>query len=253
MSGARLDEELEAYYLDAKEKLFAGDFQEAVDGFERALEVNPKNAAAHLELGLIYYEHLQNYVSAIYHFKKMLDLRPDHMMAGQIRDHVKRCEMDFASSANLGPLNQNTETRMKKLVQLKDSLTSKVKTLEGQLSQMREVLSVQRDALIKSRIPVDDSSQPDPPSASPEPSGGRLEASAGSHRNAGRLVNETASPSSRRVRKHVVRSNDNFYALSRHYGVGLKVIEAANPGVNSRKLSIGQVINVPYPTATASR
>ena len=42
MATARMDEEREAYFLDAKEKLFAEDFSEAVIGFEKALEVNPE-------------------------------------------------------------------------------------------------------------------------------------------------------------------------------------------------------------------
>ena len=254
MSVARVDEEREAYYMDAKEKLFAGDYEEAAIGFERALEVNPKNAAAHLELGLLHYEHLHNYVSAIYHFRKMLELRPDHLMAGQIKDHLTRCEMDFASSIHLGPINQNTETRIRNLVETKEGLEEKVQSLEGQLRQMRSVLAAQSNDL-----------------KTAQENAGQRRQTVGSD-NGNERTNQLSKPAVERVsaiessqtdltpvsttptyRKHMVRANDSFYKLSRKYGVTPKVIADVNPGIDSTKLQIGQVLNIPYPTATASR
>lgn len=254
MSVARVDEEREAYYMDAKEKLFAGEYEEAAIGFERALEVNPKNAAAHLELGLLYYEHLPNYVSAIYHFRKMLDLRPDHAMAGQIEEHLTRCEMDFASSIHLGPLNQNTETKIRNLVKAKSELEEKVQSLEGQLQQMRSVMVAQSNALKAVQENASQAQQASTPRNGSEQM----------HQNVKPAVGDDSSNNSQqssvspvatkpKYRKHVVRANDSFYKLSRKYGVTPKAIAAVNQGVDSTKLQIGQVLNIPYPTATASR
>jgi len=251
-SVGRVDEEREAYYLDAKEKLFALDYQAAVVGFERALEVNPKNAAAHLELGLIYYEHLKDYVSAIYHFNKMLQLRPNHLMAGQIEDHVKRCKMDFASSANLGPLNHNTEIKMKKLVEENGALESKVKNLEGQLAQMREVLVLQKNALNQKRQEAEGRQAKDQ-MVSLERRSGNAVVPGGSNAPSELRPRSRPTPNRPKYQKHVIRSKDHFYSLSRQYGVSVNAIKAANPGVDSRSLQIGQVVNVPYPTTTASR
>ena len=250
MATARMDEEREAYFLDAKEKLFAEDFGEAVIGFEKALEVNPRNAAAHLELGLIHYQHIHDYAAAIYHFRKMLDLRPDHMMAGQIRDHLERCKMDFASSVNLGPLNQHTEARMKRLVEEKDGLLEKVGQMEGQLAQMREVLAVQSQALKSARQKV-------PADASPALAGQKASFGPVAKEPDAGVASEPSTPgrslTEEKYRKHVIRSNDNFYKLAQYYGLGLKAIEQANPGIDSTRLQIGQVINIPFPTTTASR
>lgn len=44
---------------------------------------------------------------------------------------------------------------------------------------------------------------------------------------------------------HVVAKNDSFYTMSKKYGVSMKAIEAANPGVDSAKLKIGQKLNIP--------
>lgn len=250
MATARMDEEREAYFLDAKERLLAEDFTEAVLGFEKALEVNPQNAAAHLELGLVHYQETHDYAAAIYHFNKMLELRPDHVMASRIREHLERCRMDFASSVNLGPLNQHTEARLKRLVEERDELREKVSQMEGQVVQLREVLKATRQApaqMTQAREPDLAGSGSTSPSLS-----GASEAT-----EASTLTSSQSAPArplgQEKFRKHVIRSNDNFYKLAQHYGIDLKAMEQANPGLNSTKLQIGQVINVPYPTTTASR
>lgn len=52
---------------------------------------------------------------------------------------------------------------------------------------------------------------------------------------------------------HVVAKNDSFYTMSKKYGVGMKAIEAANPGVDSTKLKIGQKINIPAAAPKAAK
>ena len=46
--------------------------------------------------------------------------------------------------------------------------------------------------------------------------------------------------------QHTVMPNDNFWTIARDYpGVSAKDIAAANPGVDSRKLKVGQVLQLP--------
>ena len=44
---------------------------------------------------------------------------------------------------------------------------------------------------------------------------------------------------------HTVASGETFSTIARKYGVSVAAIEAANPGVESSKLKIGQKINLP--------
>jgi uncharacterized coiled-coil protein SlyX len=44
---------------------------------------------------------------------------------------------------------------------------------------------------------------------------------------------------------HTVRAGDNFSRIAGQYGVTVSAIEVANPGVDSRKLGIGQQIKIP--------
>jgi len=44
---------------------------------------------------------------------------------------------------------------------------------------------------------------------------------------------------------HVVRQGDTLWALSRHYGVTLNMVEEHNPGITNRYLKIGETIVIP--------
>jgi len=47
------------------------------------------------------------------------------------------------------------------------------------------------------------------------------------------------------AKTHVVAKGDSFSTMAKKYNVGVKAIEAANPGVDSTKLKIAQKINIP--------
>lgn len=49
--------------------------------------------------------------------------------------------------------------------------------------------------------------------------------------------------------KYVVQPGDSFYTIAKNHGVSQKAIEAANPGVDPKKLKPKQEINLPAPSA----
>jgi LysM repeat protein len=58
-------------------------------------------------------------------------------------------------------------------------------------------------------------------------------------------------PPAAAVTEHKIQQGESFSTLASHYGVSVKTIQAANPGVYSTKLMIGQVLNLP-PKVTAA-
>jgi LysM repeat protein len=54
------------------------------------------------------------------------------------------------------------------------------------------------------------------------------------------------------VTEHVVARGDSFYSIGKKYGVTMKAIADANPGVDSSKLQIGQKLNIPAATTPVS-
>jgi len=52
--------------------------------------------------------------------------------------------------------------------------------------------------------------------------------------------------------EYIVKSGDSFYTIAKNHGTTTKAIEAANPGVDSRRLQIGQKLVLPPPSATTT-
>src|SRR5512140_2381398 len=71
------DEEKEPHFLSGKNRVNAMDYARAAEAFEKALEINPRSAAAHFELGWIYErKETEDPAAAIYHYERFLKLRP---------------------------------------------------------------------------------------------------------------------------------------------------------------------------------
>lgn len=67
-------------------------------------------------------------------------------------------------------------------------------------------------------------------------------------------TSETAQPSATQpgtVTQHKIAKGETFAKLAKEYKVSVKAIQAANPGVDSSKLKIGQTIQIPAPAAMA--
>jgi LysM repeat protein len=54
------------------------------------------------------------------------------------------------------------------------------------------------------------------------------------------------------AREHVIVKGDTFGSLATKYGVTVKALQAANPGVDATRLRIGQKVKVPAKAATAN-
>jgi LysM repeat protein len=52
---------------------------------------------------------------------------------------------------------------------------------------------------------------------------------------------------------HVIAKGEFFAVIAKKYGVSVKAIEGANPGVDSTKLKIGQKLNIPAPAPKAAK
>jgi LysM repeat protein len=65
----------------------------------------------------------------------------------------------------------------------------------------------------------------------------------------------TPAPAQVAARQYAILKGDSFYKIARANGVSLKALTDANPGVNSAKLKVGQVLQLPVgaePSATVS-
>jgi len=63
-------------------------------------------------------------------------------------------------------------------------------------------------------------------------------------------VSDVGAPA---VTEHKIQKGDSFSTLATKYGVTVKAIQAANPGVDSTKLKIDQVVKIPAPAPAAAK
>src|SRR5215467_15767095 len=88
------DEEKEPHFLEGKARVNSLDYAGAIESFEKALEVNPKSASAHFELGCLCDQREADPAAAIYHYDRYLRLRPQAENAEIVRTRILGCKQE---------------------------------------------------------------------------------------------------------------------------------------------------------------
>jgi tetratricopeptide (TPR) repeat protein len=91
-------DERDPYLKRALARKNMDDIDGAIDLLNKALDRKPDLARAHLELGLLYDAQKQDYIRAIYHYKRYLELRPDAEKKKLIEDLIRQARLSFAAS-----------------------------------------------------------------------------------------------------------------------------------------------------------
>lgn len=136
-----LSDEAEREHPDmkkARELEAAGDTGAAKTVYEFILGRDPFMARAHLDLAFLLDKAGQDYVGAIYHFRRYLALRPETEKKAMIEDHVR-----LATLALVGTVFTNQAavlTRLGALEGENKTLKIRASNLEGQTVQLRAAL-----------------------------------------------------------------------------------------------------------------
>ena len=229
-SGSRLEDD--ADFVRGKSRLARKDIDGAVMSFRKALANNPGNAAAHFELGLIFYEpsnEKNNYVSACYHFQRHLELQRDSRHAGNIEGFIRACKKEIAKDIAMAPIPPSEinaihtlRTQLAKASSENSHLKSQVQAMRGRLQQAGS--DVPEVAVAAGGPPP--SVNPSNPRTPPRPNYGSR---------------------SSQTRTHTLKPGESLYSISRQYGVPFAVLKAANSRLmrNSRDLKPGVTVYIP--------
>src|ERR1051325_3363250 len=101
----QMDEQNNPHFQAGKEKLAALVYNGAIEGFEHAIEDNPRSALAHYELGVLFAQHEIDYAAAIYHYNKALKLRPNGYPADNILQRIPACRQELIKADSLAVIN----------------------------------------------------------------------------------------------------------------------------------------------------
>src|ERR1043166_2161967 len=218
------DEEKDPHFLSGRGRVNSQDYKGAVEEFERALEVNPRSAAAHFELAVLYENQIKDFAAAIYHYERHLQLRPASPYARTAREHIRACKVDLAKTEFVLPAAQGMQHDLERAQNENLQLKRQIEMLQAQLASRAAPLPGTNRTVTSPPAPTIV-----PPAATPTD----------------RPPERTRAPE--RPRVHVVKSGDTASAIARQYGVKLNALMAANPNVDARRLKVGQSLNIPPP------
>lgn len=240
------DEQREPHFLRGQELRKQLDHRGAADAFERTLEANPRSASAHFELGLLFETQLNDPATAIYHFERFLKLRPTSDKAEIVRQRVNNCKMELAKLFLIAP---NAPSVQKEMVKLKgeverlglenNQLRRQVESLNAQAATRGVVSPSAPVALVVASVaPVAKAASP-APSLAPA----LMPVSA----KTADTPPKSAKPVSASPRTHTVKQGDYPATIAKQYGVKLETLLAANPGLDPKRMKIGQTVTIPAP------
>ncbi|HEU0009898.1 MAG TPA: LysM peptidoglycan-binding domain-containing protein [Verrucomicrobiae bacterium] len=263
------DEQRNRHYVAARENLAALDYKGAIESFERAVEDNPRSALAHFELGVLYETRENDFAAALYHYNKALKLRPNAYPADNIKQRIPGCKQELVKADALGTMQPAALREAERLRDENQMLRKQILALQAQLAS-RPAGSTNPPGAAGGGASVPASRRPpgqaNPPApavfahsgprdadATESPGGpGAARAAGGRMSGAGSLSagdrpGGAASGSAARPRSHPVKPGETPSSIARLYGVRLEALLAANPGLEPRKLKVGQPLSVPGP------
>jgi tetratricopeptide (TPR) repeat protein len=228
------EEEKEPHFLAGRSRVNTMDFKGAIESFEKALEVNPKSAQAHFELGWLFDQKEPDPAAAIYHYERYLCLAPNSGKEEMVRTRILACKQQLAQSVSLAPGMERQQRDLEQLAEENKRLREEVEKWRTSAARLQGLSNQLGTApLTVARLPQLPSSGPTgPTNAFPAGATG--------------LPRPTVAPAAN-PRTHTVRAGETPSLIARKYGVKVDALMAANPKLDARRLQIGQVLVVPVP------
>ncbi len=226
------DDQRDPHFLRGKSLAESLDYAGAVEAFEKALEANPNNASAHFELWWLYEQKLRDHAASIYHGDRFLRLRPQDPAKPRIFERRTASIQELAKEVPLGPVTPALESLSRTnrfLRQQLDAALAENKVLQQQVETLtRRLMTLANPPAAGAGAPA---RQPAAAAAAPAvPAAVRPPA-------------QPAAPPAPRT--HTIRAGDTLSHIALAEKTTVKRLLSANPGLDPRRLKVGQKIQIP--------
>jgi len=225
------DEEKDPHFLAGRSRVVQMDYRGAIEAFAKALEVNPRSARAHFELGILYEEKDPDPAAAIYHYEQYLKLCPGAENAGTVRQRILGLKQELAKAVLPMPSTPAVQRELEQLTEENRKLQEKLEWWQTHYARATNADSILASALNRRAAQITGTPTPAPRNDNQQTVASPRATSGG-----------TAA-----ARTHKVQAGESPVSIARKYGVKLEALMAANPGLNPKRLQIGQTLNVPPP------
>jgi tetratricopeptide (TPR) repeat protein len=237
--------EQEANYQRARRLCEQQDFSGAAEFYNKALLTNPEFANAHLELGLLYENRLADPISAVYHYRRFLELRPDSDKKQLVEDFIERAKLSLAAKLPQSPIVDPSE--LTRLENEKTALLQENAALRMRVAELEKVGNATQVAATDPTTVTVASAAPPVPAAAPAPA-----VAPGIVMAAAPIMStsESSTMESPRVRTYIVQRGDTLQSLAlKYYGSRAaweKIFLANRSGLSSKdQLKVGQQLVIP--------
>lgn len=226
------DEQKDPYFLAGKNRLQERDYQKAIEMFEKALDVNPRSAAAHFELGVLYEQQQGDYAASLYHYQRAVLLNSNASFAELSRQRMQECKRELAKSI-VQPISM-------------DHLQRELDSARAENQQLKQLV---RD--LQNSQPGRGAFSNAAPATNPvthmptQQVAARTEAQPNTANVTRANAPVRVNPLSGRV--HTISAGETPAMIARRYNVKLSALQSANPNMDARRLRPGQTLIIPAP------
>ena len=270
-------DEKDPHFLEGERRESGLDWDGAIQAYDLALHSNPNNAAAHLELGILYGEKKNDFATAVYHYQKHLTLYTNSPRREAVLQQIAFCKGELAKTHAVGLPNRDVQRELEKLMAANDAYRKRIAQLEAELSRgpryitnfVTNFYKVPDFSQEKSRSLTQPATLVEAPQAQaverddepkevekPRPSTRQERTTTASSdrprtsrtqstRNTANSARSTPSAAPEtRARTHVVRPGDTLARIAQRYGVSVAKLRAANPAA-AKGTRAGQTLVIP--------
>jgi LysM repeat protein len=250
-SSSSLEEEKDPNFMEGKKRVNARDYDGAIDYFEKALQANPRSAAAHFELAVLYEQHSNDWAAAIYHYQRHLEFRPNSAMAEVVKQRITACKLELAKTVSIAVVNREVQRDLTRLAQTNNFLKERLVAAIEEINRRPQFVT---NYITNTEVVTQYVAQASGPAIEPSRIQEAREPSRPDSRRTTRTEpsaprqnsrNQTAESNQARSTSYTVRKGDTFASIARKLDVPLNKLMSANPRIPANKLQAGHVIVVP--------
>lgn len=235
-----VDEDDEPDYRRAKRALSEGRNDDALDFFLDVIESRETAPESHLEVGRLYLSHLDDPISAIYHFRQYLRYKPDSEQRTLVEQLIETSKKEFARTLPGQPFEGDYERV--ELLEIVDHLQRSNQALKQQVATLRNQIQDLTGSMPELNYTV-------PPRDTSSSSTART-TSQGTQTSGSQTTTSQSNQTTTAARTHKVTSGDTLSSISqKYYGTPNKWMDIyrANQNIMSspNALRVGQELKIP--------
>ena len=216
--GGATPEDREPHFLVGRRLVTQQDFDGAEKSFYKALEANPRSAAAHYELGVLFLSRKNDPAAAIFHLQRYLTFKPDAENKQVVLGQIEGQKNDLAGEILGNPQSQPNQS---------------IQALRAQLNKLAAENAALKHQLLSKGI------TPNPLPAT------NTTATLPPRPNSGIGVAPSPPRPVTALRAHKVKRGENPTSIARQYGISVSRLLAANPGLKPARIQIGDELKIP--------